>query len=48
MKKIGNIYDRICDTDNILLADEIARKGKKEMLPFKTTIVETNGFYQFT
>lgn len=29
MKKIGNIYDRICDTDNILLADEIARKGKK-------------------
>ena len=29
MKRIGNIYDRICDMDNILLADNIARKGKK-------------------
>lgn len=29
MKRIGNIYDRICDLDNIRLADDIARKGKK-------------------
>lgn len=28
MKRIGNIYDKVCSIDNILLADQIARKGK--------------------
>lgn len=29
MKRISNIYDQICNIDNIRLADSIARKGKK-------------------
>ena len=28
MKRIGNLYDRICSLENLQLADEIARKGK--------------------
>lgn len=28
MKRIGNRYDKVCSIDNILLADQIARKGK--------------------
>lgn len=28
MKRIGNIYDKICSIENLQLADEIARKGK--------------------
>jgi hypothetical protein len=38
---------RIIFTGSSLLVSAI-QKVKKEMLPFKTTIVETNGFYQFT
>jgi retron-type reverse transcriptase len=29
MKRVGDIYDQICDLENILLADEIARERKK-------------------
>lgn len=28
MKRISNLYDKVCSIDNLLLADEIARKGK--------------------
>jgi len=28
MKRIGNLYDRICSIENLQLADSIARKGK--------------------
>ena len=28
MKRIGNLYERICSIDNLKLADSIARKGK--------------------
>jgi retron-type reverse transcriptase len=28
MKSIGNLYERICSIDNLMLADAIARKGK--------------------
>lgn len=28
VKRIGNLYDRICDLENLRLADEKARKGK--------------------
>lgn len=28
MKRTGNIYERICSVENLLMADEIARKGK--------------------
>lgn len=29
MKRLGNLYDRICSLENLQLADSIARKGKK-------------------
>lgn len=29
MKRISNLYQKICSTDNLMLADAIARKGKK-------------------
>lgn len=29
MKRIGNLYGKICSVENLYLADEIARKGKK-------------------
>jgi RNA-directed DNA polymerase len=28
MKRIGNLYERICSIENLMLADDIARKGK--------------------
>jgi len=28
MKRIGNLYERICSIENLMLADSIARKGK--------------------
>ncbi|MFS0489883.1 reverse transcriptase domain-containing protein [Leadbetterella byssophila] len=28
MKRIGNLYDKVCDFENLLLADQRARKGK--------------------
>lgn len=28
MKRIGNLYDRICSMDNIILADQLAQRGK--------------------
>ena len=28
MKRIGNLYAKICSIENLKLADEIARKGK--------------------
>lgn len=30
MKRINNLYDQFCSIDNILLADQIARKGKSK------------------
>lgn len=30
MKRIGNLYERICSIENLNLADAIARKGKKK------------------
>jgi hypothetical protein len=35
MKRVGNIYNKIADLDNISLADEIARKGKKNSYGIK-------------
>lgn len=32
MKRINNIYNKICSLDNLRLADKIARKGKREQL----------------
>lgn len=29
MKRIGNLFNDICDIDNLLLADTKARKGKR-------------------
>lgn len=28
MKRIGNLYEKICSIENLQLADEKARKGK--------------------
>lgn len=28
MKRLNNLYDKVCSIDNLLMADEIARKGK--------------------
>jgi len=30
MKRIGNLYERICSIENLILADKKARKGKKK------------------
>lgn len=38
---------RVIFTGSVLLIKAM-QKVKKEMLPFKATIIETNGFYQFT
>lgn len=41
MKRLNNIYDRICSIDNILLADRIARKGKAK----QTGVIEFDRDY---
>ena len=38
---------RVLFTGSTMLTQTM-QKVKREMLPFKTTIVETNGYYQFT
>lgn len=35
MKRIGNLFEKICSIDNLNLADEIARKGKKNQYGIK-------------
>jgi len=35
MKRIGNLFNDICDIDNLLLADTKARKGKRNTLKTK-------------
>lgn len=30
MKRVGNLYERICSTENLLLADKRARRGKRK------------------
>ena len=30
MKRIGNLYNKICSLDNIILAEKIARRGKSK------------------
>ena len=30
MKRIGNLFDRICSMDNLRKADEKARRGKRK------------------
>lgn len=42
MKRIGNLYDRLCSIDNILLADEIARLGKSK----QRGIIEFDGNWE--
>jgi len=32
LKRIGNLYEKICDIENLKLADSIARKGKLKQL----------------
>lgn len=35
MKRINNLYSRICSLENLYLADDIARKGKKAQMGIK-------------
>lgn len=32
MKRIGNLYERICSIENLNLADQVARKGKSQQI----------------
>lgn len=32
MKRIGNLYQKICSLDNLILAESKARKGKTNIL----------------
>ena len=47
MKRVGNLWDKVIDIDNLILAAHKAMEGKSDHMPFSAKITMVDKYFSF-